>query len=870
MPCPMGTLIQSLFGRKKEGNIMSTITIPYEESEKQALFHASEATETFYGGAKGGGKLLCLNTPIPTLTGWTTMGEISCNDVVFDENGEPCNVVSVSEIQHDKTYRLTFSDGSEIIAGAVHEWVTETARDRAMQSRRTDEYRERRRASRPSRGKGEKPWLARLNNQREYKYLDKPISTVKTTQEIVDTLYDAQKGKQANHAIPVCGSLNLPNRDLLIHPYVLGAWLGDGTTQSGEITGIDPEIFSEIESHGYKVIQRKSLVTYKIQGLISKLRSIGVLGNKRIPGEYLRASIEQRISLLQGLMDTDGYCDKRGQCEFTTTNKRLSEDVCELICSLGIKVAIKIGRAKLNGKDCGEKYRLKFITNIPAFSLPRKIERQKMEGFRGTHNRRYIIKAEEIERVPMRCITVDSPSHLYLCGRSMIPTHNSTGLVMDCFAYVLEFPGAEAYLFRETYDDLEANLISEWKARVPDKLYKYNESKHEARLKNGSIVRFRYVSNYQDAEHYQGRSIDYIGVDELTKHEEKTIQELLSCLRSAKGFPPTFKATGNPGGKGHRWVKKRYITPTDYGQKEYTDLLTGNRIAFIPSKVYDNPAIMANDPAYVRRLENLPEAKRRAFLHGDWDVYTGQAFPEWSEKIHVCDNFEPPEHWMRWRCLDNGYSDPFYWGWLTVSPEGIVYLYREFTREEDDPKILYTEQAEKAVELSKHTILENGRAITRQEKINYTVAGVDAWNKHHRDQTGKSLVDYYMDGGVGGLVKAITDRKLRKDTFHEYLKPLPVIEQETGEETGEYYAKFQVMKRCKKFIEYMPELVEDEDNADMVADCNYDHPFDSVGYGIISYHAKFSKNPVPEKPLIQRQKEKKLRKFHNQKRRRMA
>lgn len=437
----------------------------------------------------------------------------------------------------------------------------------------------------------------------------------------------------------------------------------------------------------------------------------------------------------------------------------------------------------------------------------------------------------------------------------------SCGLVMDCLAYCLEFAGAEAYLFRETYDDLEANLISEWKARVPKELYTYNEAKHEARLKNSSIVRFRYVSNYKDAEHYQGRSIDYIGIDELTKHEEKTVQELLSCLRSAKGFPPTFKGTGNPGGIGHRWVKKRYITPTNYGQKEYIDKITGNRIAFIPSKVYDNPAIMENDPAYVRRLENLPEAKRKAFLHGDWDVYTGQGFPEWSEKIHVVDNFDPPDFWYKWRCLDNGYADPFYWGWLTVSPNGIVYLYREFTRGEDDPRLLYTEQAERVADLSRYTVFENGEYVQKNEKIGYTVAGVDAWNTHHRDQSGKSLIDYYMEGGVSGFIKAITDRKLRKDTFHEYLKPLPVIDPATGKETGEYYAKFQVMKRCKKFIEFMPELVEDEEDPDVIADCNYDHPYDAVGYALISYHAKHSKTPVPPKPPIQAHKEAKLKKY---------
>lgn len=122
----------------------------------------------------------------------------------------------------------------------------------------------------------------------------------------------------------------------------------------------------------------------------------------------------------------------------------------------------------------------------------------------------------------------------------------SCALVMEAFAWGSEHAGADMYLFRETYDDLEANLIKEWKEKVPKETYEYNEGKHTATLFNGTTVKFRYISNYADAEGYQGRSIDWIGVDELTKHEERSIQVLLSCLRSVKGFKPRFRATCNP------------------------------------------------------------------------------------------------------------------------------------------------------------------------------------------------------------------------------------------------------------------------------------------------------------------------------------
>ena len=429
-----------------------------------------------------------------------------------------------------------------------------------------------------------------------------------------------------------------------------------------------------------------------------------------------------------------------------------------------------------------------------------------------------------------------------MCGRNMIPTHNSCALVMEAAAYCLEYPGAEAYLFRETYDDLEANLIREWKSKIPRELYTYNESKHQATLLNGSVVKFRYIRNYQDAERYQGRSMDFIGVDELTKHEEKSIQELLSCLRSAKGFPPRFRGTCNPGGIGHVWVKKRYISPTLKGKKYVRDKITGNWLAYIPATVYDNEVLMENDPSYVRRLENLPPAKRKAFLLGDWDVYEGQAFEEFSESIHVCKPFPIPEHWYRWRSADNGYTDPFAFYWFAVDERGTVYIYREFTRDYGDPKIIYSEQAQKVVELSKYTDIDTGE--TRPEKIAFTVIGHDAFNVHPmtksvRDKDGKSIADYYEEGGLTGLMSCIPDRRLRKATWHEYLKPY------YDENEGRWTAKVQIFSTCKKLIETLPQQMEDEEDSEKVAESNYDHWYDGAGYGLIAYHVNKSR-PLPE------------------------
>lgn len=432
----------------------------------------------------------------------------------------------------------------------------------------------------------------------------------------------------------------------------------------------------------------------------------------------------------------------------------------------------------------------------------------------------------------------------------------SSALVMDCVAYAFEYPGAICALFRETFADLEANLINEFKLRVPKTLYHYNETKHVATLFNGSVIRFSYIRNQKDAEKYQGQSINYIGVDELTKFKEEWIQELLSCMRSATGPPPRFRATANPGGIGHPWVKRVFIIPTNYGKNTYIDALTGDLIEFVPSNVYDNEHIMKNDPSYILRLLNLPEHKKQAFLEGDWDVYTGQGFPEWSYETHTCDDFEVPEHWPKWMGQDNGYTDPFYYGWLTVSPDGQVFLFKEFTRESTDNRILYTDQAKKVVEHNQYTVIENGFPVLRKHSIQFIATGLDAWSSHHRDISAKTLIDYYNEGGLYGHVKAETNRKLRKDTFHEYLKPY-----EDPYKPGQFTAKLQVFRSCKAFIKMMPDLVEEEDNADVIADCAIDHPYDGVGYGLIAHHTLKAKVAEVDKTEVERAKERAVKRF---------
>lgn len=409
----------------------------------------------------------------------------------------------------------------------------------------------------------------------------------------------------------------------------------------------------------------------------------------------------------------------------------------------------------------------------------------------------------------------------------------SCALIMEALAYGLEFAGSTLYLFRETYDDLEANLIAEMKAKWDERLYSYNESKHIATLLNGTKVFFRYIRNWQDANKYQGRSIDWIGVDELTKHEERSIQVLMSCLRSPKGFPVRFRGTCNPNGIGFGWVKQRYIEGTKYGEIQPIDEISGNTMEFIPATVYDNTVLMDNDPSYVKRLENLPPDERKAFLLGDWDSLQGQYFTMFNRSKHVTDAFEIPEHWRRYRSIDWGFNDHCAVYWHTVNSEGRTFTYRELYINET----LASDVADKIADLSKG------------EKIEYTVASPDMWQTRGAAQIAKdgeiigmNIAETFLRHGVP-LIKADNARVIGWQRMAEEMK-----------EQADGLPNWQILKNCENLIKTLPYLVRDERKPEDIADRQQDHAAESCRYFHMSRPIKTSPDPA-QLSVIQRHKQ---------------
>jgi hypothetical protein len=300
---------------------------------------------------------------------------------------------------------VAFSDGQVIIADLSHRWLTTSKSERKR--------------GRPG--------------------------SVRSTREIAQTL---RAGDEWNHHVALALPARYPGQQLPVDPYVLGVWLGDGTAATAEVTvgRGDEQILDEIANAGYAVWKSSGERAFRIGGLsrrhvgrvrdpmtgqyalddslTSELHAMGLIGRKHIPEIYLRSSVEQRLSLLQGLMDSDGYIDDSGRCEFININEHLSDAVRELAAGLGLRPMKRKKRVTLYGVECAPGYQVKFTPHFSVFRLARKAVRTKRTG--SFHAFRSIVEVRQAEPHPVRCIQVSNPTGLFLAGPTFIPTHNSS------------------------------------------------------------------------------------------------------------------------------------------------------------------------------------------------------------------------------------------------------------------------------------------------------------------------------------------------------------------------------------------------------------------------------------------------------------
>ncbi|MEV0389921.1 replicative DNA helicase [Nonomuraea sp. NPDC050643] len=345
------------------------------------------------------GKALALDTPLPTPTGWTTMGEVEVGDRLIGADGRPTRVVAATEVMHGRPcYEVEFSDGTVIVADALHQWRTTT------------------RAAGQAGGSSRVPALAggpiRGDRARHLPFTAMgPRETVLTTEEIAASLRRPAAGDRPKHAVAVAASFDLAAKDLPVPPYALGLWLGGADSATGRFSTADAEIAANLAAEGVRVTQAGSAISYRPA-------LPGPVHGGHIPVAYLRASERQRRDLLAGLLDTAGSVGDGGQIRLAVAGRRLAHDALELILSLGHQATMGPEQAK-------GRHTIDFTATERLFRLSRKASRQVVTA-RPMARVRHIVDVRPIPSRPVRCVQVDNADHLYLASRACIPTHNST------------------------------------------------------------------------------------------------------------------------------------------------------------------------------------------------------------------------------------------------------------------------------------------------------------------------------------------------------------------------------------------------------------------------------------------------------------
>ena len=406
----------------------------------------------------------------------------------------------------------------------------------------------------------------------------------------------------------------------------------------------------------------------------------------------------------------------------------------------------------------------------------------------------------------------------------------SYAMLADPLRY-LSHPQFSGLLLRRTTEELR-ELV--WKSQ---ELYpqiisgiKWSERKMQWTSPSGGRLWLSYLDRDDDVLRYQGLSFCWIGFDELTQWPTPFAWDYLrSRLRStAPDLPVYMRATTNPGGAGHIWVKKYFIDPSSPGSpfsatdengkvlvfpkghsKEGEPLFTRK---FIPARLFDNPYLSTSGD-YEAMLLSLPENQRKRLLEGDWDVAEGAAFPEFDRTVHVVEPFDIPKNWPKFRACDYGYGSYSAVLWFAVAPDGQLIIYRELYVS----KVLAKDLANKVLHLE-----ENDGTIL------YGVLDSSCW--HKRGDTGPSLAEQMITVGCRWRPsdRSAGSRIAGKNEIHRRLQ---MQESYDGDESVPGMVMFY---NCRNLVSQLPIIPLDKKNTEDVNTKSEDHLYDALRYGVMS------------------------------------
>jgi phage terminase large subunit len=388
---------------------------------------------------------------------------------------------------------------------------------------------------------------------------------------------------------------------------------------------------------------------------------------KFIPDLYLINSQEKRLSLLQGLMDTDGTaCRKTGMPSFASSSLKLAEQVKWLVQSLG--GACRITKKKTARRD-SHVCHIRIQDPSTLFRLERKKAITKLRTKYKV--KRYIERIEQVGAKPCQCIAVDHPSCLYLTD-GFIPTHNTRIILEKLRVIALKYANCRIIILRSVRAWLTQSALVTWEQNVlmpndtiPDRIRASHRA--EYRFPNGSVV---VVAGLDDVQKAMSAEFDIAYIQESTEISEETFEIIRNRLRWAHVPYQQLLMDCNPTYPNH-WIKK---------------LIDANKITHFQMFHKDNPAFWDQDRQcwtprgkhYVETvLESLTGTRRARLKDGRWVQAEGVVYDEWSPELHLIEPFEIPPTWERYLSIDFGYNHPLVIQWWAIDEDGGLYMYRE-------------------------------------------------------------------------------------------------------------------------------------------------------------------------------------------------
>lgn len=783
----------------------------YTPSEWGMRFHKSRVEELFGAGAAGPGKALSLNTIIPTTKGLRRLEQVHPGDEVFNMYGKRVKVLAETPVQIDRPcYELKIYSQT-IIADAEHEWVT------------TSDHR----------------------------------FPLKTTREIHDSIIRV--------SIPAAGIADFGEpKPLKVDPYVFGVCLVLGQPKDrSKFSGWDLELYNEMAKVGYTLDE----VSYRVSQVRERRDLINELipeHGRRIPQLYLSGSFNQRMALVEGIMDGSGgfgpILEER-DLPFLT-------DFAALAGSCGLGPELRHGYRPRSGK---------FGHWVQIQSRQFRCCRRREGGpnHRQERIRYQIMTTTRVPSVPVKCIQTETGT--YCITPAYIPTHNSMVLLTDPLQQVWvehircqqgdipnAFPGdvqeaIKRYPLRWGYSEGWALHLRRTLTRLGETIERahrmfplidpdvqWNAKTSTFTFSSGYKYTFGHCKDRNDYTNYLGQQYSHIGFDELVEFMKKQYDFICSRCRSGDPVMRLMlkkRSMSNPkmsDAKGESveiddpgWVKRHFVDPAPEGNKRIRTRVTlksGEVVdtyrMFMPATLYDNP-----DKDFVRQYEielrTRPRHIQDCYLFGRWDSIIGSFFEDsWNPDIHRCRPFKIPQHWPIFRAIDWGYVSHGNLGYYAVDPQlDTMYKFWESTFQKKKVTDFVKGIVKPFEEANKLWSPFTGSLI-------YGPADTQIW-----EERGESALSKYQEFVQNGVDWCYADKRSREDNAQR------VHERLIAHENNSRPPKLIIFENCKSTLQVLPAMQTDENHPTEPRKGGFDHPYDETSYACAYAHGRIIDPP---------------------------